>query len=48
MGPSLVAAGKRTKEKIAAARQHTVQTLAGFAEDEVLPFTDGSALGNPS
>ena len=25
----------------------TVQTLSGFAEDEVLAFTDGNALGNP-
>jgi ribonuclease HI len=47
MGPALGAAGNRTREQITAARQHTIQTLAGFGDDEVLAFTDGSALGNP-
>ena len=47
MGPALGAAGNRTTEQITAARQHTIQTLAGFGEDDALAFTDGSALGNP-
>ena len=46
-GPDVGAAGTRTREQIHTARRHTLDTLSELDEDQVVAFSDGSALGNP-